>query len=59
MAEAGQTLSSKLGGPEINIAYGDPLHWAAMVALGLVLLVLVATLTLAGTLIRRRKPHAP
>ena len=26
--EAGQTLTSKLGGAETNIAYGDPLHWA-------------------------------
>ncbi len=59
LAEAGQTLSSKLGGAELNIAYGDPLHWAAMVALGLVLLVMVAALTLAGTVIRRRERHAP
>lgn len=45
---AGQTLSTKLGGSETNIAYGDPLHWAAMVALGLVLLVLVTGATLLG-----------
>ena len=58
LAESGQTLSSKLGGAEINIAYGDPLHWAAMIALGLVLLVMVTALTIAGTLIRRRKHDA-
>jgi phosphate transport system permease protein len=46
--EAGQTLTSKLGGSEINIAYGDPLHWAAMLSLGLLLLVMVAVVTLAG-----------
>lgn len=37
---AGQTLTSKLGGAETYIAYGNPLHWAAMVGLGLVLLIL-------------------
>jgi hypothetical protein len=26
--EAGQTITSKLGGSETNIAYGDPVHWA-------------------------------
>lgn len=45
---AGQTLTSKLGGSEINLAYGSPLHWAAMVGLGLLLLGMVATVTLAG-----------
>ena len=38
LLEAGQTLTSKLGSSETNIAYGDPLHWAAMVGLGLILL---------------------
>ena len=40
LLESGQTLTSKLGGSETNIAYGDPLHWAAIVGLGLILLVL-------------------
>ena len=44
----GQTLTSKLGGAETSIAYGDPLHWGAMVALGLVLLLLVASVTGVG-----------
>jgi len=48
LATAGQTLTSKLGGSEIFLAYGDRLHWAAMVGLALVLLTLVVTLTLAG-----------
>lgn len=48
LLESGQTLTSKLGGSETNIAYGDPLHWAAVLALGLVLLVLVAAITMTG-----------
>jgi phosphate transport system permease protein len=52
--EAGQTLTSKLGGSETNIAYGDPLHWAAMVGLGLILLVMVGTCTLVANLLASR-----
>ncbi len=37
----GQTLTSKLGGPETHIAYGDPLHWSAIIGLALLLLLLV------------------
>jgi phosphate transport system permease protein len=47
--DAGQTITSKLGGSETNIAYGDPLHWAAMVGLALILLVMTAGVTLLGT----------
>lgn len=43
----GQTLTSKLGGPEVQIAYRDPLHWSALIGLALLLLMLVA-LCLAG-----------
>ena len=46
--ESGQTLTSKLGGSETNIAYGQPLHWAAMTGLGLLLLGLVIAVTLLG-----------
>ena len=53
LVESGQTLSSKLGGAETNIAYGDPLHWAAMVGLALVLLCLVTGLTVLGARLRR------
>lgn len=58
--QAGQTLTSKLGGSETNIAYGDPLHWAAIVGLGLILLVVVAGLTLLGAGLERRgrRQHA-
>jgi len=37
----GQTLTSKLGGPETHIAFGDPLHWSAMIGLALLLLLFV------------------
>lgn len=60
LIEAGQTLTSKLGGSETNIAYGDPLHWAAMIGLGLFLLVIVAGVTWMGArLMRRKEAHAP
>jgi phosphate transport system permease protein len=57
--DAGQTLTSKLGGSETNIAYGGRLHWAAVVGLGLLLLVIVALVTYAGAwLEERRKKNA-
>lgn len=56
--DAGQTLTSKLGGSETNIAYGDPLHWAAMIGLGLILVVLTGVMTLVGTLFRKKGGHA-
>ena len=46
---AGQTLTSKLGGSETSIAYGDPLQWGAIMGLGLLLLVLTGAVTLLGT----------
>jgi phosphate transport system permease protein len=57
LLESGQTLTSKLGSSETNIGYGDPLHWAAMVGLGLILLVLTGGLTVLGTAFGRRS-HA-
>ncbi len=54
LLEAGQTLTSKLGSSETNIAYGDPVHWAAIIGLGLILLVLTGGLTLLGTSLGRR-----
>ncbi len=53
LAEAGQTLTSKLGGSETHIAYGDPIHWAAMLGLALTLLVLVAGVTAIGVTFAR------
>lgn len=55
LLEAGQTLTSKLGGSETNIAYGDPLHWGAIMGLGLVLLVITGAFTLLGTFFRRHQ----
>lgn len=48
LVRPGQTLTSKLGGSETFLAYGDPLHWAAISALALVLLLGVAAVTLGG-----------
>lgn len=53
--EAGQTLSSKLGGSETNIGYGDPLHWGAIVGLALILMAMVLAVTLVGAWQRKAK----
>src|SRR5690606_30496696 len=37
LVTSGQTITTKLGGSELSIAYGDPRHWSAMMALGLCL----------------------
>jgi phosphate transport system permease protein len=54
LIESGQTLSSKLGSAETNIAFGNPLHWAAMVGLGLILLSIVTSVTIAAGLLEKR-----
>jgi len=54
LLESGQTLTSKLGSAETNIAWGDPRHWAAIVGLGLILLVLTGALTLLSSLFSRK-----
>ncbi len=56
--QAGQTLSSKLGGSETNIAYGEPLHWAAMVGLASILMAMVLAVTIVGAWQRKTK-YAP
>ena len=53
LIEPGQTLTSKLGGPETHISMGDPLHWGAMLSLGLILLAVSALFVITGTLLRR------
>ncbi len=50
--EAGQTLTSKLGGAETAIALGDPLHSAALLGLGLVLMTTVLVLVGAADRLR-------
>jgi phosphate transport system permease protein len=57
LIQAGQSLSTKLGGSEINIAYGDPFHWAAMMALGLILLTLVLSITFLAICMKRQAQH--
>jgi phosphate transport system permease protein len=53
LIEPGQTLTSKLGGPETHISMGDPLHWGAMLSLGLILLAVSAIFVTTGTVLRR------
>jgi phosphate transport system permease protein len=57
LIESGQALTSKLASSETNIAYGDPLHWASMVSLGLLLLAMTATVTLIGARMMRSGQH--
>jgi len=52
LAGAGQTLTSKLGGSETFLAYGDPLHWGAIVGLAVILLVLATSVALASAFVR-------
>lgn len=58
LIQSGQTLASKLGGSETNIAYGDPLHWAAIISLGLLLLIMVMGVTLLAFRFTERGGHA-
>ncbi len=44
--QPGQTLTSKLGGPETHLAAGDPLHWGAM--MGLCLMLVAITVSCLG-----------
>lgn len=46
--DAGQTLTTKLGGAETAIAYGDSRHWSALMALGASLWIAIAFLTYAS-----------
>lgn len=48
LTRPGQTLASKLGGSEVGIAWGDPLHFGALLGLGVVLLALVLGATSIG-----------
>jgi len=46
LGAAGQTITSKLGGSETFLAYGDRQHWGAITGLGLVLFVAVLGVSL-------------
>lgn len=52
---SGQTLTTKLSGSELAIAYGDPQHWSAMMALGLVLWLGVSVFAGSAILFSRRR----
>jgi len=57
LVEPGQTLTSKLGGPETHISMGDQNHWGAMLSLGLILLAISAVFVGVGSILRRA-PHS-
>jgi phosphate transport system permease protein len=48
LVRPGQTLTTKLNGPESVLAGTSGAHWAALCGLGLILLLAVAALTIAG-----------
>jgi len=48
----GQTLTTKLGGSEIALSWGDPLHWSAMMGVAAILLLTVAFFMTAGLAFR-------
>jgi len=56
LVRPGQTLTTKLNGPESVLAGTSGEHWAALCALGLLLLGSVGALTLVGQ--RRSRPRA-
>ncbi len=49
----GQTLTSKLGGPETHLAYGDPSHWSAITGLAVLLIGMVLVCVVASILLER------
>ena len=56
LANAGQTMTTKLGGAEIAMAYGDRSHWSALMALGIYLWLAVGIVSyLSESLIKGRK----
>ncbi|MCM2316651.1 MAG: phosphate ABC transporter permease subunit PstC [Thermoanaerobaculia bacterium] len=54
LVDAGQTITSKLGGAETNIAVGDPLHSSAIVALAAILFGAVLIVTITAEALRAR-----
>jgi phosphate transport system permease protein len=54
LAGAGQTITTKLGGSETFLAYGEPLHWGAMMGLALVLFGMVTAVSLVGARLATR-----
>ncbi len=48
LLSAGHTLTTKLSSSELSIAYGDSVHWQAMMSLALVLWCVIIALTQLG-----------
>lgn len=53
----GQTLTSKLGSSETNLAYGDTLHWRAIVGLSLILLIITAICSIVAGIFQKGCSH--
>ena len=58
IGQPGQTITTKLNGPEVVLAGTSGAHWAALCALGLLLLFVVAALTVVGLRFRAPGAHA-
>ena len=54
LVEPGQTLTSKLGGPETHLAMGDTLHWGAIMGLCAVLFAMTSLCVLAARALQTR-----
>ncbi|MBZ0111403.1 MAG: ABC transporter permease subunit, partial [Thermoanaerobaculia bacterium] len=54
LVQPGQTLTTKLGGPELFLAAGDPVHWSALMGLGALLLMATTATTLVGRSLAKR-----
>ncbi len=57
--QAGQTITTKLGGSEIAIAYSDARHWSALMAVGTCLWVAVGVLAWSADWLIKRVGVAP
>lgn len=49
LTKGGQTLTTKLGGPELSLAYGDQKHWSALMAIAVFLWLLVTIIHRIGS----------
>ncbi|HEX2063425.1 MAG TPA: ABC transporter permease subunit, partial [Acidimicrobiales bacterium] len=59
LTHPGQTLTTKLNGPEVVLAGTSGRHWATLCALGALLLLAVAALTVAGQRRSFRRRYGP
>lgn len=53
--QSGQTLTSKLGGPELPIAYGSGLHWSSLLNLVVLLWLIVSVISFIGKKVLSRE----